>query len=233
MRHSVWRLGGETLPDNWHVEGFGTAQEVAPEVDYSTADDGGCKLYNYNKVRTKRCAGPYLNVSKRLRDKVAENEPEPTRKRRNIDDEMCEILSPIDLNVSPTVIKKPATKKIKLDLKLSPPLITDLPNFNVDGSAPHLNDSPVKRADKDWLTKLRLAKELQSKRPTEDGSYSPPKKQRLDCDGDGVTPKRQTRGSANKQSPLLKFFRVTNSRQNGLSKTNNALTSSPKSSSTS
>lgn len=161
-----------------------------------------------------------------------QNSTRSVKRKSYIEGEIHEILNPIDMNISPTILKRQPTKRIKLDLKpCSPPLITDLPNFNVDGSAPHLSESPVKKADKDWLTKLRMQRKIASRVMEQIALNSPPKKQRSDSDneaGSDCRSRRRTRTASKRQSPLLKFFRVTNSRQNGISKSNNIVTASPK-----
>lgn len=95
----------------------------------------------------------------------------------------------------------------------------NLPNFVIDGEAPHLkNFSPQKKQDKDWLTKMRIEQSLRTQmeilsRP------SSPKQLRLSLIENSIvtSPKINNSGKKQKkittsraQSPLLKFFRVTN-----------------------
>lgn len=92
--------------------------------------------------------------------------------------------------------------------------IANLPNFVIDGEAPHLNFSPKKKTDKDWLTKIRIEQSLRNqleelsrpsspKQPKLDSSYVSPKA--------STSKKNKRTGNVSKaQSPLLRFFRVTN-----------------------
>lgn len=90
---------------------------------------------------------------------------------------------------------------------------TNLPNFNVDGCAPHLNYSPQKKADKDWLTKIRVERKLVKEMRDLAYNPNPPTIVKLD----NLSPKSRSfkkQGKSgrchNGKSPLLKFFKVTN-----------------------
>lgn len=92
----------------------------------------------------------------------------------------------------------------------------NLPNFVVDGEAPHLrNFSPRKKTDKDWLTKMRIEHNFRNR--IEELSRPTSPKQLRFSDSSYVSPKassssKKQRGASNNraQSPLLKFFKVTN-----------------------
>lgn len=86
---------------------------------------------------------------------------------------------------------------------LSSPTI-NLPNYIVDGIAPHLHFSPPKKKCQDWLTKLRTEKLLRQEM-LERTMGDLPKHVRADG-----TPKSKRYAP---KSPLLRYFKVTNSAQ--------------------
>ncbi|CAG9862850.1 unnamed protein product [Phyllotreta striolata] len=85
-------------------------------------------------------------------------------------------------------------------LQISSP-VGNLPNYVLDGTAPHLNHSPEKRKSKDWLTRLRLERSL---------------KRRFNemCDaGNEVSPKKiriEEKKNSTTNSPILKYFKIKN-----------------------
>ncbi|XP_018331822.1 protein lethal(2)denticleless [Agrilus planipennis] len=85
-------------------------------------------------------------------------------------------------------------------------VISDLPNFVIDGRAPHLNVSPIKKVEKDWLSKIR------------DEKGSLPNVETVDCSPKNntcTTPKSRHKfkgtNPSSPHSPLLKFFKITSS----------------------
>ncbi|XP_048526082.1 protein lethal(2)denticleless isoform X3 [Dendroctonus ponderosae] len=80
--------------------------------------------------------------------------------------------------------------------------LDNLPNFVVDGMAPHLNYSPPKRRPQDWLTRLRIERNFQQ----EIMGHRSPKAPRLE-----MSPKGNIKTCTSANSPLLRFFKVTSS----------------------
>ncbi|XP_023013694.2 WD40 domain-containing protein denticleless isoform X1 [Leptinotarsa decemlineata] len=80
----------------------------------------------------------------------------------------------------------------------------NLPNFVVDGSAPHLTYSPPKKKSQDWLTRIRIEKMLRQEMYDKTVGASSPKLSK---------PESNSRGKKclNPKSPILKYFKVTNS----------------------
>lgn len=98
---------------------------------------------------------------------------------------------------------KASTSKEK-DLTTSPTV--NLPNFVVDGMAPHLNFSPPKRKSQDWLTRMRIERNLRQEMLEKTLGPSSPKMPKLE-----LTPKSSKKTWTTPKSPLLRFFKVTNS----------------------
>lgn len=133
-------------------------------------------------------------------------------KRQQTDKGPRRLFSPITSNTqtaneSEDLTKTPKTASNRDEI-LQSLANSPLPNYAIDGCAPHLNYSPQKRRDRDWLTKLRVERSL-IKEMQELAGPSPPKMPKLD-----TTPRhrsrRHTELNGSPQSPLLKFFRVTN-----------------------
>ncbi|KAL1506689.1 hypothetical protein ABEB36_006008 [Hypothenemus hampei] len=80
----------------------------------------------------------------------------------------------------------------------------NLPNFVIDGTAPHINYSPPKNKPQDWLTKLRIERNFRQEMLERTLGPSSPKSPRLD-----ITPK-SSKKLADSNSPILKYFKVTN-----------------------
>ncbi|CAH1174023.1 unnamed protein product [Phaedon cochleariae] len=79
---------------------------------------------------------------------------------------------------------------------------TNLPNYVIDGVAPHLNFSPPKKKCQDWLTRLRIDKMLRQEMFDKTVGACTPKQNRPDVKG---------RKYLTPRSPILKYFKVTNS----------------------
>lgn len=94
----------------------------------------------------------------------------------------------------------------------------NLPNFVVDGTAPHLkNFSPQKKRDCDWLTKIRIEQSLRN-RMDELSQPSSPKQPRLSSKTSSTSRRKSTDVSAT-QSPLLKYFQTVNGKSIGRAST--------------
>lgn len=95
--------------------------------------------------------------------------------------------------------------------------LTNLPNFALNGEAPHINISPQKKVDKDWLTKMRTEKSLRKRMQelSTEEEISTPKAPRFETTR--KTPQRTPTNRNSKRmsmsspkSPLLRFFKLTN-----------------------
>ncbi|GJQ81480.1 hypothetical protein Trydic_g14635 [Trypoxylus dichotomus] len=242
-RHKIWRIGSEILPDNWEFEGRGLAQKIISKRcldDISTVTkikrQKSCAYCNF--LVDKRCENCNSNLGtlKRLPIYALDHNPkrlcmeDNVEKSKNeeldlIKEEDCDYINPkrikLDEGESST-----STESILTTLKVtcrnnrdqvSPEPFsptTNLPNFNVDGCAPHLNWSPQKKVDKDWLTKMRVERNLRNRVNELSYCQPPPKLIKLD----NLSPRSRSLKRQNKvarcsdaQSPLLKYFRVTNS----------------------
>lgn len=82
----------------------------------------------------------------------------------------------------------------------------NLPNYVVDGIAPHLNFSPPKKKCQDWLTKLRVEKMLRQEMYDKTVGQSSPRQTKSD-----LTPKKPKHSSP--KSPLLRYFRITSTQK--------------------
>nr|CAI5849352.1 unnamed protein product [Callosobruchus analis] len=79
----------------------------------------------------------------------------------------------------------------------------NLPNYVVDGVAPHLNYSPPKKKCQDWLTRLRIENKLRRDMQERTEGCTTPKSPKLESP--------RYRKFVAPKSPLLKYFKVTNS----------------------
>ncbi|XP_072383447.1 protein lethal(2)denticleless [Diabrotica undecimpunctata] len=126
-------------------------------------------------------------------DTKEENEPTTTTMDEctsEYDDEPPIKLS--KLEITPSRGKKP---------DISSPTI-NLPNYVVDGIAPHLTYSPPKKKCQDWLTRIRIEKMLRKEYEKTEGATTPKQtKPEILLKRKYVAPR----------SPILKYFKVTNS----------------------
>ncbi|KAI4463386.1 lethal 2 denticleless protein retinoic acid-regulated nuclear matrix-associated protein [Holotrichia oblita] len=189
-----------------------------------------CENCNSNLGSLKRLPIDYLNYqSKRLHTEnntrtLFETLHPSNHRNSNLDcinedeDEINPKRPKLEVDKSPTSIEQklatPKSYKHSREETSPEPFspTTNLPNFNVDGCAPHLNYSPQKRIDKDWLTKMRVERSLIHEMRERANNSIPPKIIKLD----NLSPrtrslKKQNRVTRNdRQSPLLKYFRITN-----------------------
>lgn len=255
MRHKIWRIGPEILPDNWEYEGKGKAEpiQILPKNFKRTylydkvpsskklkkctvclyTYDKICENCNYqgNPTNKKRLLANENNqpLLKRLQrssqrclfQTITTNQEQDTecvnkRKRSFVDDICSDKLKAIRLENDNLQTDKDDGKpidKFENDTNFDPTL--NLPNFVIDGCAPHLQISPQKKPDKDWLTKIRIQKSIVTKYANlltgNEESYD-------DITTNNATKLNKTPTSKNKlkkvrcaspQSPLLKFFKVT------------------------
>jgi denticleless len=228
MSHRIWRIGPEDLPENWEVVGRGKAEVLPLAPAQSKLKRLGEETVALPKkviVSCKRCDNPSTNdfcqnccsASKRKHEEEISNENKrlhtdlgPRRLFHNLTDNGS---SNSELS---TIVEEESEKK-----SYQPPTL-NLPNFVLDGVAPHLNISPPKQKDQDWLTKFRIQRKF--RRDFLDASASaPPKVAKLNS-----TPKK----CSSPQSPILRFFKVKCEGHSCSSKTpgSSVLMSSPQSS---
>lgn len=224
FKHKIWRVGEEEVPDNWEVIGSGNAEKLKfvdlpnklkrlLEINETTPHSlkrrakacEKCNCVILNGANCENCSGGGSTKRKNLEALFNENKRVQTEKngpRR--------LFTQINEN---NTTEETKTEEISPNHAYSPTV--NLPNFAIDGVAPHLNYSPQKRRDQDWLTKLRIEKSLIREMQQLAGP-SPPKIPRVE-----FSPRSSVRSSAaasasgaggckSPQSPLLKFFKVTN-----------------------
>lgn len=227
FKHKIWRVGPEERPDNWEVIGSGNAErfqvtvlpnklkrllETTPHSQKRRAKAcERCQCVILNGINCENCSvntskrknlESLFNESKRLQ---TENGPKRLFTQLNNMATACEEASeskPVE-HSTPKQAKR--LEEVSPNDACSP--TSNLPNFAIDGCAPHLHYSPQKRKDKDWLTKLRVERSLIREMQQLAGP-SPPKIPRYD-----LSPKASARLStscSSSQSPLLKFFKITN-----------------------
>lgn len=212
MSHKIWRIGPEELPENWEVIGKGRA-EILPLLPNKFKR----QINNIDKPRPKkfiteclRCENPSTNGAlcencASLKRKHLE-EINFNNKRRNTD------FSPKTL--LPSFNESETGESKDLDANNSGATPTEnLPNFVLDGIAPHLNVSPIKEKGQDWLTQLRNERKFKFD-IDHLSSPSSPKMPRLE-----TTPKRGT--SPQLKSPILRYFKVKCDGHSCSSKANN------------
>lgn len=215
MKHKQWRVGPEILPENWEIDGCGKAENLKTynkifhsklkrllEINEVTPHSqkrhimqcDRCNFCIFTGTRCENCTNgkrkspeSLTNESKRL-----QTEKGPRRLFGNISEN----------------VPSCSGKESERDKKLGELTLEDLPNFVIDGVAPHLNYSPQKRPDKDWLTKLRVEKSL-IREMRELAGPSPPKMPKIES-SPRSRPKPKNDTCSSPQSPLLRFFKVTN-----------------------
>lgn len=246
MRHKIWRIGSELLPDNWEYAGRGEAEPLqiiqkstkrtytcsriaSPNKKLKKCDnclyifDKFCENCNYRtgssrkrllppesseslSKSSQRCLfKPLLNEENVIETfKNGEISTSDFKRKRSLGDDALDIerLKNMRLESEPSEDKD----------DFNP--VANFPNFVIDGCAPHLQMSPQKKPDKDWLTKMRIQKNLMSRYSSIlaendvnhcDSVDNQPKVNK--------TPKSSRKKSAcsSPQSPILRFFKVTSS----------------------
>lgn len=205
LKHKLWRVGPEILPKSCDSE----YSSCAVTIQHNTCNQDPFTSQNLKRLHENDENAPneFINLKRSRKDEVN------SRKRRlfsTIDENACEEEEEEDVLV----------KRLKMDTQDdsdTESVISNLPNFVMDGSAPHLVYSPIKEIEKDWLTKLRL-KRSSSTDMRELNPLSPKMaklevtRRRLSATGiDGRSPKsRKTLHMSPAKSPLLKFFKFTN-----------------------
>lgn len=219
FKHKIWRVGSEELPDNWEVIGCGNAERfqttILPhklkrllEINETTPHSQKrqakacekCQCVILNGINCENCT---VGSSKRKNLENIFNE----NKRLQTDKGPRRLFTQMDNNTIPDEHSKQIKKVTEVSPSRTYSPTSNLPNFVIDGCAPHLSYSPQKRRDKDWLTKLRVEKSL-IKEMQQLAGPSPPKMPRYEFSPKGSG--RLTNPCSSPQSPLLKFFKITN-----------------------
>ncbi|XP_044254807.1 protein lethal(2)denticleless [Tribolium madens] len=185
MSHRIWRVGPEELPENWEIDGSGKA-EVLPLIpvqsELKRPSDEVVSFHKKLIVACKKCDSPSTSS-------VCQN---CCSNKRKVDQEISNETKRFHGELGPRRLFQ------NLENNDDKSLTMNLPNYVIDGVAPHLNFSPPKKKDQDWLTKLRTERKF--KRDFETASTStPPKVAKLES-----TPKKYS----SPRSPLLRFFKV-------------------------
>lgn len=216
IKHKVWTVDPETPVGHWDLEDCGRAENLKQlstklkrALEVSELPNG-CKKKII--LQCNRCH-VHISDSPRCENCVSAKRKSPEamtncNKRLQTEKGPRRLFSVITSNVPES---EPLAKELdncdKSHSHKNPP-VDNLPNFAIDGTAPHLRYSPQKRRDRDWLTKLRVEKGL-IREMQQLAEPSPPKMPKIDS-----SPRRRKPASnercASPQSPLLRFFRITN-----------------------
>ncbi|XP_017779960.1 PREDICTED: protein lethal(2)denticleless [Nicrophorus vespilloides] len=220
VRHKIWRIGNEYPPDNWEVIGRGYAESVAKSPI-------NCKRFIEENENTpsqpKRFR--YSSSSKRKLDvDDGGNSAKRFNSGRRLFDATNSVASCSTVDDGPlaTILesmnKTPPTNGRKRLLVSTPPEVfsptTNLPNFAIDGEAPHLHCSPQKKQDCDWLTKMRVERSfLRQNRELVNSGAPPLKVPRLISEssprGSSRQPKRRKSKCDSPQTRIVEYFRAT------------------------
>lgn len=260
VKHKIWRIGPEYLPDNWSAEGRGAAECLSPVTTPTKSHQSLKRHLEVNENTPVQVKLPKMDVMKRELEGAASPEAKRFNSGRRLfalqeinEENECEHHADRHMRKATTStagtqgdlaviledtpdeesFKTPKASAIHKATAATTPEdtyspTTNLPNFVVDGSAPHLHFSPQKRMPKDWLTNMRRERSLVKEMQDLAAGPSSPKVPRLEDQGypnptpspssRHKTPKRRNSrsGSAGAststgQSPILKFFRVSNS----------------------
>ncbi|KAF5308078.1 hypothetical protein FQR65_LT00620 [Abscondita terminalis] len=233
LRHKIWRVDLEVVPDDLKPQFHNRAVEVF-ENSHCTRFK---KTYTSNSSisvnRNKITYDKFFNLCEDFH--TTEKVTSVHRKKARLEIlRKRKYLVPIDQNV-PENDTEHLIKRIKLSLDSDneDSITKDLPNFVIDGEAPHLYVSPKKKQEKDWLTILRMKRASSVSQVQELSRSSPSKIAKLE---DGASPRSKNHKVENatttssSQSPLLKYFKITSSpSQNCRAKSPNCVPLSPKS----
>lgn len=238
MTHKLWTVGNEEKPDDWAINGCGQA-EVVPRFLRAPDKDPLKRLPVILEDTPKKLAVECGRCNSVINSKGSCENCRTNRKRRNSEELHSEnkttvsefgpkrlftgqamqsnqlLATSLDEETETKVadeIKEcnsPTTSSYQ-DLDYAPPSPTiNLPNFVKDGLAPHINYSPPKKRNQDWLTRLRIERKFKREMQEKAMENCPsPKIPRVD-----TTPSRRTSST---KSPLLRFFKVTNIKPDGL-----------------
>ncbi|XP_044749254.1 protein lethal(2)denticleless [Coccinella septempunctata] len=211
IKHKLWKIGTEDLPENFEIEGQGKA-EILPL--FNSWNKPRLKRHLVNKDLLKNIPKKFINSCERClcctdNERFCENCNHSNK--RKVDDEISPSkrlnsqFGPRKLFANLVGIQNldqnnPNKRKFS---DLSP--LKDLPNYVMDGVAPHLNFSPPKKKHCDWLTKLRIDYSFKRKMLETSGELNA-KIAKLE-----TTPKSKTSTKTLAQkSPLLRYFKMTN-----------------------
>lgn len=209
IKHKLWRIGTEDLPENFEAEGEGKA-EILPFFNKSNRYN--LKRHSVNTKLFKEIPKKFINSCERCfcttdsprfcddcnspRSGKTDDEASPPKRLHTALGPRKLFTNLVDLPIDQTNSNK---RKYS---DLSP--LKDLPNYVIDGVAPHLNYSPPKKKHCDWLTKLRINYSFKRKM-LEDASEISAKIAKLE-----TTPKNKPLAKPVVKSPLLRYFKITN-----------------------
>lgn len=252
MHHRVWRLSlGDSTEGRYEtgendVTGFADVlkHEKPMNVKKRLRITSKTVIINRNNKRHKACEN--CGIGKRPADFALQNENKhflsdkgPRRLFGNLNynglrNELLDKSADENLKSPP---KNKRKRRYSSDCELEDIIpfspTTNLPNFVVDGDAPHLNFSPQKRKSIDWLTKLRTEKHLVKKIKAQgvattlgqDTYLDPSVSQLNEKEGsllitpktprvDSLAKKARRRSSCNSpKTSLYNYFKVTNNGQ--------------------
>lgn len=241
LKYKIWRIHDENYSDDPEKQETGKAvslddkretkilitprkrvMNTTPHSRKRMKICADCQMLTPGSVQTLSCQNCIISTCRTKRTaSQASLSPENRNKRLNTDNchtprRLFGMLNETTTSDLATVLEEKSPEKLASFEENSPESLTaNLPNFVMNGEAPHLrNFSPMKKTDKDWLTKIRIEQSLRNKLD-ELSRPSSPKQLRLDSSyisPKASSAKKQKRNTPNSkaQSPLLKFFRVTN-----------------------
>lgn len=195
-RKNVYTLEGQNKISRTE---FGP-RKLFTNIVHSSQIDLTDTLANYLNQNEGSVSPEFYETPTKIR-KVSENSPVKTQ---------CSTkATPVAL-LSDANDYEPQNKIAKLEIrsKLNKNLLSptvNLPNYIVDGTAPHLHYSPPKKKGQDWLTKLRTEKLLQHEMIER-------------TRGDSLKQIKPVEGTQKSKryapkSPLLRYFKITNNTQ--------------------
>ncbi|KAL3266817.1 hypothetical protein HHI36_010971 [Cryptolaemus montrouzieri] len=215
IKHKLWRIGTEELPEDFEIEGRGKT-EILPK--FSMTNKSNLKRLTLHSALFKEVPKKFIVSCERCFSSSNNNRfcqaCNFTNKRKLTDEifpskrlqtefeprELFSNLNNIDIDKS----TNHSQNKRKYEEAILSPL-KDLPNFVIDGVAPHLNFSPPKKKHCDWLTKMRIDHSFKRKMLMNEEEPSS-KMNKLEI------PKTKSYSKhSNQKSPLLKYFKLTNS----------------------
>ncbi|CAH0561463.1 unnamed protein product [Brassicogethes aeneus] len=205
MTHKLWTVGLEEKPEDWNINGKGHAELLPIEKkSHQKRFLKTIKEYDSPKKFITECTTCKNPVNGLTRCETCRNKKRklPPGSENPPAKKISGEFGPKRLFVAPLSPNNQTSPKMGRTFIPASPTV-NLPNYVIDGVAPHLNLSPAKKRDCDWLTRLR--QERRKRRDLDvDQSEGVDKMPRLDA-----TPTRRLRGASPK-SPLLRYFKVKN-----------------------
>lgn len=211
IKHKLWRIGTEDLPENFEIDGQGKT-ETLPSFNKSNRIN--LKRNHANSQIFKEVPKKFINSCEKClcgtdNDRFCKSCNHSNK--RKTDDQTKDSNKRLHSQFGPRKLfdnlvdlpnndHNPNKRKFS---DLSP--LKGLPNFVIDGVAPHLNFSPPKKKHCDWLTKLRIEHSFKRKM-LENSCDLNSKITKIETTPKNKTPTR----TIAQRSPLLKYFKMTN-----------------------